>query len=188
MSIEDDKFGCYDYSALEDLKAGQTLLKVPCRSPLTVVEAIKPYIAGKIVCELGSAVGDISLEMAKYSKMVIGLELDHERTIISQKRGVNTVRANAFTLPLSERVEVYYMWMQSIYTKQVFEAIKNGVVIMAGELGHGAEQVGYDRGKEVKVLDEIHAENPGSQMFELEYYEGDGDRESGTMVLLIVKK
>lgn len=73
-------------------------------------------------------------------------------------------------------------------TRRIFDAIGNGVVIMAGELEYRARRAGYARGIEVKVLDEIHAENPGSRMIEFKYNEGDGERQSGVLVLLVVEK
>ncbi len=182
------KYNCKDYSAFNNLQPGQTVLKVPCRSPLTVVEKIKPYIENKVVCELGSAVGDIALEMAKYARRVIGIEINEERVAISRKRGIETICADASRLPslhLPEKADVYYMWMNPKPTRRIFDAIKSGVVIMAGGLDYWEED---GRGAEVKVLDEIHAENPGSQMMEFEYNEGDGDHESGILVLLIVEK
>jgi hypothetical protein len=183
-----NKFNCKDYSAFYNLQPGQTILKVPCRSPIAVVEKIKPYIENKVVCELGSAVGDIALEMTKYARRVIGIEIDEERVLISRKRGLETICADAGFLPslhLPEKVDVYYMWMNPGPTRRIFDAIKSGVVIMAGGLEYQEED---GKGLEVKVLDEIHAENPGSQMVEFKYNEGDGDHEFGVLVLLIVEK
>ena len=86
------------------IKPVQTILQVPDRSPLAVVEAIKPYIKNKIVCELGSAAGDISLEMAKYAKHVIGVEIDKEQVKISRKRGLYTIRGDVTTFTPPENL------------------------------------------------------------------------------------
>ena len=169
--MNNDQFDCSDYSAFNDLKLGQTILKVPCRSPLAVVEKIKPYIKNKVVCELGSAVGDIALEMAKYAKKVIGVEIDEECVRISRKRGLYTICADVSNLPsLPEKIDVTYMWMDHKITRKVFDSIKNGLIIVAGELGYGAKR-GYVRGVEVKVLDEIRDEYPQSQMHYVSYNE-----------------
>ncbi len=154
-----------------------------------VIEVLRPYIEGKVVCEIGSALGDIALKMKKYAKYVFGIEIDEERVEYSKSRGLDTRKGNALdVLPLPDKVDVYYMWMNPEPTRRIFDAIGNGVVIMAGELKYGAKQVGYARGSEVKVLDEIHAENPGSRMIEFKYDEGDGNRQSGVWVLLVVEK
>ena len=185
-----DKYDCYsNYPPVESVRTDATVLRPPCRSPLVVIEALRPYIEGKVVCEIGSALGDIVLKMKKYAKYVLGIEIDEERAEYSKKRGLDTRYGNALDLlPLPDKVDVYYMWMDPKPTRRIFDAIENGIIIMAGELEYGAEQDGYARGIEVKVLDEIHAGNPGSQMFEIKYDEGDGDRESGVLVLLVVKK
>ncbi len=183
-----DDHNCHDYSIFNENKPDQTILKVPCRSPFSIIDKIKPYIQDKTVCELGSAVGDFLLEMGKYAKKVIGVEIDQERVLISRKRGLYTICADAtspFSLP--EKIDVYYMWMEDNITRKAFDNIENGLIIMAGELGYASEK-GYSRGIEVKVLDEIYAEYPQSQMIEVNYNEGDGDRESGIVCLLIVEK
>lgn len=185
-----DKYGCYsNYSPVESVRTDDTVLKPPCRSPLVIIEALRPYIQGQIVCEIGSALGDIALKMKIYAKYVIGIEIDKERAEYSRKRGLDTRNGDALDLlPLEDKVDVYYMWMDPKPTRRIFDAIGNGIVIMAGELGYEAERAGYARGIEVKVLDEIHAENPGSRIIEVKYDEGDGDRQSGVLVLLVVKK
>lgn len=178
-----------NYPPIESLGENDTALKVPCRSPLVVLDAIKPYIIGKTVCEVGSALGDIALRMRKYAKKVIGIEKDEERAEYSKKRGLDTRKGDALSLlPLPEKVDVYYMWMESKITQNVFNKIEDGIVIMAGELGYETEKAGYARGSNLKVLDEIHAKNPGSRMIEVKYDEGDGDRESAVLVLLVVEK
>lgn len=189
--ISQDKWDwCWsNYPSIGSLRENDTALKVPCRSPLVVLDAIKPYILGKTVCEVGSALGDIALRMRKYAKKVIGIEKDEQRAEYSKKRGLNTIAGDALDLlPLQDKVDVYYMWMEPKPTRWIFDTIGNGIVIMAGELGYEAEKARYARGSEVKILDEIHAENPGGQMIEIKYDEGDGDRESGVLVLLIVEK
>lgn len=185
-----DKEGCFsNYPPVESLRIDDTVLKPPCRSPLVVIEALRPYIERKVVCEIGSALGDISLKMKKYAKYVFGIEIDEERAQYSKKRGLDTRGGNALDmLPLLDKVDVYYMWMGPKSTRRIFDAIGNGVVIMAGELGYEAEKTGYARGEEVQILDEIHAENPGSKMIEFKYDEGDGYRESGILILLVVEK
>lgn len=185
---KDDKFGNYNYSALDDLKPGQTILKVPDRSPLVIAEKIKPYIKNKVVCELGSSVGDFALEMAKYAKSVIGVEIDEECVAISRKRGLHTICADAINLPpLPEKIDVYYMWMEAELTRKVFNNIKGGLVIMAGELEY-ATQTGHPRGIEVEALDEIRYSYPHSWMLNINYDEGDGERQSGVFCVLIVRK
>lgn len=185
-----DKDSCHsNYPPVESIRTDDAVLKPPCRSPLVIIEALKIYIEGKVVCEIGSALGDIALKMKKYAEYVLGIEIDEERAEYSKKRGLDTRKGNALDLlPLPDKIDVYYMWMDPEPTRRIFSAIGNGIVIMAGELGYGAEEAEYARGLEVKVLDEIHAEYPRSRMIELKYDEGDGDRESGVLVLLVVEK
>src|SRR4051812_41398613 len=109
----------------------KTIIETPYRSPMAVVNKIKPYIKDKVVCELGSAYGDISLEMAKYAKRVIGVEIDPERVLVSRQRGLETICADAtgsYELPCN--VDVYYIWMGSDISRKVFTKIKSGLVIM----------------------------------------------------------
>lgn len=177
-----------NYPPIESL-GNETALKVPCRSPLIVIDAIKPYIKGKTVCEIGSALGDLALRMKEYARKVIGIEIDHERVVYSKKRGLDTRYGDALDiLPLPDKIDVYYMWMDPKPTRWIFDAITHGVIIMAGELGFEAERARYARGSNLKVLDQIHAEYPESRMIEVKYHEGDCDRQSGVLVLLIVKK
>ncbi len=182
--------GCYsNYSPVESVRTEDTVLKPPYRSPFAVIEALETYIEGKVVCEIGSAFGDVALKMKKYAKYVFGIEIIKERAEYSKKRGLDARRGNALDmLPLPDKVDVYYMWMDPEVTRKIFDAIENGVVIMAGEIEYRGKKAGYARGSEVKVLDEIHAENPGSQMIEFKYDEGEGGRESGVWVLLVVEK
>lgn len=181
---------CYlNYPPIESVKTGDIVLKPPCRAPLAIIEAIRPYIEEKVVCEIGSALGDIALEMRKYAKFVFGIEIDKERVEYSNKRGLNTLGGDVLDLlPLEDAPDVYYMWMDPRPTREIFDAIGSGTIIMGGQLNYESEKAGYERGIEVKVLDEIHAENPGSRMIEVAYNEGEGYRESGTVVLLIVEK
>lgn len=188
-SIQDRDFCYSNYPPVESVGKDDTVLKPPCRSPLVVIEALRSYIEGKVVCEIGSALGDIALKMKSCAKYVFGIEIDEERAEYSKKRGLDTRYGDALNLlPLPDKVDVYYMWMDPKPTRRIFDAIGNGVVIMAGELGYEADKAGYARGIEVKVLDKIHEENPGSKMIEVKYDEGDGDRQSGVLVLLVVKK
>lgn len=169
------------------IKPGQTILQVPLRSPIAVVEAIKPYIKNKAVCELGSAAGDISLEMAKYAKKVIGVEIDKKLVRISRRRGLHTICADATTFVLPKKIDVYYMWMDKQLTRKVFNHIKKGLVIMAAEYGYG-RRMGIPRGTELRVLDEIQAEYPKSEMLNIRYNEGNGERQAGKMFLLVTRK
>lgn len=89
---------------VESVRDDDTVLKPPYRSPLVVIEALRPYIEGKIVCEIGSALGDIALKMKKYAKYVFGIEIDEERVEYSKKRSLDTREGNALDmLPLPER-------------------------------------------------------------------------------------
>lgn len=190
INMQQDKDECYsNYPPVESVRTDDNALKPPCRSPLVVIEVLRPYIEGKVVCDVGSALGDIALKMKKYAKYVSGIEIDEERAEYSKKRGLDTRKGDALDLlPLAGKVDVYYMWMDFKLTRRIFDAIDYGVVIMAGELGYEPEKAGYARGIEVKVLDEIYAQNPGSKMLEVKYNEGGGDRQSGVWVLLIVEK
>ena len=178
---------CYsNYPPVEILGPDDTALKVPCRSPLIIVDAIKPYIENKIVCEIGSACGDIAIRMKKYAKYVFGIEIDRKRAEYSKKRGLDTRLANALDIfPLSENIDVYLMWIYPHVARDIFNMIDRGVVIMS-ELSNGANKVDYEQ--EFKIFLELHKEFPNSRMLEIEYNEGKGEGESGIMVLLTVDK
>jgi len=113
--------------------------------------------------------------------------IDEERVKISCKRGLPTICADATTFNPPEKIDVYYMWMGHELIRSVFNNIKEGVIIMAAELKYGT-RVGYPRGVEAEILDQIRYEYPESQMLNVKYNEGDGERQTGVMCLLIVRK
>ena len=63
-----------------------TVLKSPDRSPLVIAEAIKDIIEDKVVCDLGCAYGDLMIEMQKYAKEVIGVEVHDTVCEVAVKR------------------------------------------------------------------------------------------------------
>jgi SAM-dependent methyltransferase len=59
-------------------------------SPIESVEALKPYIKGKIFCDLGCGDGEFLKEVSKYTT-VTGIENDPKRFEECKSKGLNIV-------------------------------------------------------------------------------------------------
>lgn len=152
---------------------------------MAVSEAIAPIIKGKIVCELGCAEGDNMVFMSRFAKKVIGLEVKGERRQHAEKRGLDVVNGNYYSedtdLP---EAEVYYWWpnnpadhehlVQRIYSNSAWE----GTIIIAGELGYRNEP----------DLVRQCTKKWGGTLMEVDFHEGDGNRENGTFLLGVITK
>ena len=159
--------------------------KCPYRSPMAVSEAIAPIIKGKLVCELGCAEGDNMVFMSRFAKKVIGLEVKGERRQHAEKRGLDVVSGNYFSddIDLPE-AEVYYCWpnnpadheplVKRIYSNSAWE----GTIIIAGELGYRNES---------ELIGQC-AKKWGGTLMEVDFHEGDDERENGTFLLGVITK
>lgn len=159
--------------------------KCPYRSPMAVSEAIAPIIKGKVVCELGCAEGDNMVFMSRFAEKVIGLEVKGERRQHAETRGLDVVSGNYFSddIDLPE-AEVYYCWpnnpadheplVKRIYSNSAWE----GTIIIAGELGYRNEP----------ELIRQCAKKWGGTLMEVDFHEGDGNRENGTFLLGVITK
>lgn len=110
----------------------RTVLSTPYRSPLSVVEKIKDIIKDKVVCDLGCACGDLMVEMQKYAKEVIGVEIDRERFEQCQRKGLNVIWGDVFKMEIP-KADVYYVWLENKLTPQIPQIMKPGTWILAAD-------------------------------------------------------
>ena len=68
--------------------------KTPYRSPLAIIEAIKPYIEGKVFCDLEVVAEDILKEAKKYAKEVKGFEVPSDMVEIAKQHGITNILIN----------------------------------------------------------------------------------------------
>jgi len=109
------------------------ILEVPWRSPLVVVEAIKDIIKDKVVCELECAAGDLMVEMKKYAKDVVGMELNPDRVLAAKARGLDVVEGDVFTNHIPD-ADVYYIWCDATMIGSIPSIIKKGIWIIASDV------------------------------------------------------
>ena len=143
----------------------------PWRSPLVVVEAIKDIIKDKVVCDLECACGDIMIEMKKYAKEVIGIEMDPKRVKIAKERGLNVVEGDIFKDKLPE-AEIYYIWCDLYFL--VPPIMKKGIWVIASDPSE-KEDV------------EIEKLNLDGYWIDVPYNEGEDWRQSGLFKLFVTE-
>lgn len=83
----------------------------PGRSPFAVVEAIKDIIKDKVVCDVGCFDGDLMVEMQKYAKEVIGIEIDAIRYSNALAKGLKIIHGNFLEIDIPE-ADIYYNFTQ----------------------------------------------------------------------------
>lgn len=150
---------------------------VPTRSPLAIIEAIRPYITGKVFCDLDAGEGDILIAAKKYAKEVIGLEGGKRPIVaeIARDRGLNVEHTRFFTLWEFPPADVYYVWTYSSYMPHALSIIKKGILIMGADPQAGGE------------VEALEALNTGGKWIDVPYNEGEGYREHGVFKLLVVE-
>mgnify|MGYP001492305688 CR=1 FL=1 len=158
---------------LDDIQWGQEVIEkitnqCPNRSPLAIVEALKPYIEGKVVCDVGCREGDMLVLFSKYAREVIGIEINVEQVEICHSKGLNVICGDMYKeIP---KADVYYVWISKNINLSVLGTIRNSTVILGGDPSAGET---YDVcGEKLTVY----------------YYEGDEPRQSGIFELTIVNK
>lgn len=157
----------------------KTILEVPYRSPLIIAEAIKDIIAGKIVCELGCACGDLMIEMEKYAKRVVGIEIDKWRATEAIKRGLNVAEGDILKDDIPE-ADIYYLWIDDFdLLPLIIKRIKKGIIILGSDPSIGEDLKIYN----FYNLDLFNIKD----MREREYDEGVKLRQKGIVKLFIIE-
>ena len=150
------------------------ILEVPWRSPLAVADAIKDIIKDKVVCELECAAGDLMIEMKKYAKDVVGMELNPDRVLATKCRGLKVLEGNVFTDEFYN-ADVYYIWCDPTVIKLIPKIMKKGVWIIASETS------------DKEHLEEIMKLNLNGYWIDVPYDEGECWRQKGTMKLFVTE-
>ena len=110
------------------------VLKFPWRSPLQIIDAIKPYIEGKVVCDLGCACGDILYAMKDVTKEIVGVEFD-----IRFKEQINSIGADRDFILWGDlfkmgvpKADVYFLWISPDvqYNKRIIDMIQTNKLII----------------------------------------------------------
>ncbi len=146
----------------------------PYRSPFAVIDIIKDVIKDKVVCDLGCRSGDLMVEMEKYAKEVKGIEINGLDISQANKRGLNIIRGDVTIDPIPE-ADVYYLWIQESLVESILKRIKKGIVILGADPAI-AEDLEIDK-LELK-----------GEWREVEYNEGDGERQSGIFKVFITER
>jgi len=149
------------------------ILEVPWRSPLVVVEAIKDIIKDKIVCDVECACGDLMVEMKKYVKSVVGMELNPDRVMVCKCRGLNVVCGNVFTDEIPD-ANVYYIWSDGGVIDLIPRIMKKGIWIIASDAGEGEDV-------------EVEKLNLKGYWIEVPYDEGNLWRQKGLFRLFVTE-
>ena len=113
---------------IADIKIGETEIDVeaacadakvmlesyPLRGPAAVVYGLRPYIEGKVVCDLGCGGGDLVWLMGRWAEKSIGVEYDGRRCRIAMTPreeidNVSVRKLDYFEEPIPD-ADVYYCW------------------------------------------------------------------------------
>jgi len=155
-------------------------LKCPYRSPRIVIEAIQDIIKDKVVCELGCGYGDLFPSFMKYTKEVKGFELNKERVAVCKEKGLSVIHGDWTKDPIPE-ADVYYFWAEN--TSQVEPLLD--LLIPYGKTIIAAADASYKEEDEVSTLERCKQKWNG-ELRRFPFHEGDGYRENGEFVLLIL--
>ncbi|HIB78082.1 MAG TPA: hypothetical protein EYO58_10835 [Flavobacteriales bacterium] len=110
------------------------VLKFPHRSALQLTNAIKPYIEGKVICDLGCACGDLLYSMKGTAKDIVGVERNLEH-----KKQINFVGADRDFIIWGDLFEIgvppadiYFLWISSDieYNKRVIDMLDSNKLII----------------------------------------------------------
>jgi hypothetical protein len=99
-------------AACADAKA--MLENYPSRGPAAAVYGLRPYIEGKVVCDLGCGGGDLVWLMGRWAEKAIGVEYDDGRCRRAMERrgeldNVFVKKLDYFEEPIPA-ADVYYFW------------------------------------------------------------------------------
>jgi|TARA_R110002051_G_scaffold323679_1_gene418075 hypothetical protein len=84
----------------------------PARGPAAVAYGLRPYIEGKVVCDLGCGGGDLVWLMGKWAERAIGVENGVRYGTAATPRGADNVsieKLDYFQQPIPQ-ADVYYFW------------------------------------------------------------------------------
>jgi hypothetical protein len=117
----------------------------PWRSPSSAPVGLKDVIAGKSLCDIGCAEGDMINQFSKHAESVVGIEMDPDRFSVAINRGLTVKVGNFFRIPNAEFpvCDVYYLWGPSPQSSMLMvdhlmahPKVKEGAIILsAGRTG-----------------------------------------------------
>ena len=82
----------------------------PIRSPIQTAEAIRRFIRGKIICDVGCASGDMVLQFSKYAKYAYGINWDQNEAATARERGADVVVGDVFNMDLPYADYYFIYW------------------------------------------------------------------------------
>ncbi len=111
----------------------KTPVKFPQITPKETLEFIKDIIKDKIVCDIGCSEGDWMIEMSKYAKRVIGVDIDIKKLRIAVEKGLNVFKCDVLREELPP-ADIYYMYINFEDSMKIFNRIPAGKTVIWGFL------------------------------------------------------
>ena len=128
----------------------ETYEGVPQRSPLDVIDVIRPYIENKIVCEIGCKRGDILYGISKYASKCFGYDIEEGYILDANKYEYECpteIILGDFFEDLNsfrEKIDVFYSFSHGSWYVPWFESVHNrfpsSVIITAADPGNKDER------------------------------------------------
>jgi hypothetical protein len=137
----------------EDLRKRKDMKYYPQKTPKETIEKINDIIRGEVVCDIGCSEGEWMVEMSRYAKKVIGIDIDVESLGIAAAKGLEVYLTDALFGGLPD-ADVYYMAMNHSAMVKIYRKLKEikGKTIIIGINGcENSFQNEIKEGKEVYV-------------------------------------
>jgi hypothetical protein len=93
-------------------------------SPSLIADYLKDIIKDKSICDLGCRKGHLMKQFLKYTKDVLGIELEKEYYNACVKEGLNVIYADYYKVDLP-RADIYYIWAVNEVRQKVLEKLKD---------------------------------------------------------------
>ena len=170
-----------EYARLARASTSITSFEFPHRSPGAVVEAIRPYVEGRRICDLGCGEGDNMVFLGRYAESVIGMELSDLRTRQARARGFEVTHGDYWRDPVPS-ADVYYIWpndggadVEYLISRLLDNDEFNGTILVAGDASILIERVMTRRASRY------------GELISVPFDEGTGERQKGIMLLAIIE-
>ena len=142
-------------------------------TPPEVIEALKPMIQDKIVCDLGCRNGDLMGMFKQYAKKVSGVEIREDYYDLAIAGGHDVIHGNAAKIKLP-KADLYYIWVNAPDLFNILDNIKSGWVAIGN----------YDAPDQGPIRAKLHKMGVFTVEIKAVNYRG----ENGTFKLNIWKK
>jgi hypothetical protein len=153
----------------------------PYRSPRAVAEAIKNLIAGRTVCDVGCAEGDMMAFMSRHALKVVGFDINPRRYRLAERRGFQVISGNYHLDELPE-ADVYYIWPDNGLRDDRFLVNK----ILGRPNFRGTIIIGGDSNVPSEVAAVQECASLG-RLLRIPFNEGSGYRQSGIFLLAVIE-